>query len=117
MYNSNCVNRAAILIIGTSTARDPTTVDLRTEARVLVARDFRGVISFIDDIDVAAPIEFSDGVVQMRGLTALSPRVITDFGDSGAPVVDHNGDLIGFVVGPSSASRPPIRCQFCGKLA
>jgi len=81
-----------------SNVRDLTLADRRTAVTVLVARDFRGLTSFVDDIDVSGPIRFADGVVNMTGMVALSPQV-TEPGDSGAPVIDANGALVGFVVG------------------
>jgi hypothetical protein len=97
-WTTGISNASDVLTRAAASVRDPTNADLRTAVTVLVARDFRGRTSFLDGLDVQAPISFSDGVAEMRGLAALSPQV-TGPGDSGAPVVDHNGDLIGFVVG------------------
>ena len=91
-------NASDVLTRAPAPIRDPGAADLRTEVTVLVARDFRGRTAFLDDLGVRALISFSDRVVSMRGLAALSPQV-TVAGDSGAPVVDHNGNLVGFVVG------------------
>jgi hypothetical protein len=87
-------NPSHILTRPPALARDPTRADLRTAVTVLVTTDFRGKPTFIEGVGVSA--NFSGG--GMAGLTALSPQV-TVSGDSGSPVLDANGDLIGFVVG------------------
>jgi hypothetical protein len=53
---------------------------------------------------VGAPADFgSDGM--MTGMVQLDPRV-TDGGDSGAPVVDLTGAVVGYVVGFGTTTDP-----------
>jgi hypothetical protein len=97
-WTTAIANASDVLTRAPASIRNPTNADLRTAVTVLVSTDFRGRTSFLDDLGVQAPISFSDGVIEMRGLAALSPQVTVP-GDSGAPVLDHNGTLIGLVVG------------------
>lgn len=80
--------------------RDPLNADVRTQVSVIVSRDFRGVTAFVEGVGVSKDVIFADGsVVNMTGLMALSR--VTEGGDSGAPVLDFNRQLIGFVVAGS----------------
>jgi hypothetical protein len=78
--------------------RDPGSIFRGIAVSVLVAGHSGAQDAFVDDIN--APAMFSDGNA-MTGLIALAPRV-TDPGDSGAAVVDGQGQLLGFVVGASA---------------
>lgn len=80
--------------------RDLAKADVRVQVTVIVSRDFRGVTAFVEGVDVSKDVRFADGsVVNMTGLVALSR--VTEGGDSGAPVIDFNGRLVGFVVAGS----------------
>ena len=82
----------------TAGVRDPGPGDVNRPAWVLVARDFRGLGATIDGFDESAPFDDGQAVVSMTGLVSLN-KAITNPGDSGAPVVDEQARLIGFVVG------------------
>lgn len=63
---------------------------------LVTVRTARGLReSFVDALDV--PARFSDGKT-MVGLIRLGGRITID-GDSGAPVMDGNGAIVGFVLG------------------
>ncbi len=81
-----------------ATARDPEESDVNTEVLVLVPWDFRGIPAFIVGVNAQAVFVSGGADVTMTGLTALTGG-ITNPGDSGAPVVDSNRELIGFVLG------------------
>ena len=97
-WTSDPAPESDALGLAIDTARDPDESDVNTEVLVLVPWDFRGVPAFVVGVNAGA-VFVSGGVdVTMTGLTALTGG-ITNPGDSGAPVVDSNRELIGFVLG------------------
>jgi hypothetical protein len=80
--------------------RDPTAADVGHSATVLVPWDVAGRLVQIEDVGASAAFGLGANQVSMRGLCAVHPA-ITSPGDSGSPVLDDNGVLIGFVVGSS----------------
>lgn len=76
--------------------RDTDSNDVNTTVTVEVAWDPSGREAQVTDVDATG--YFAEG--PLSGLTALASQVTTD-GDSGAPVRDYAGNVIGFVVGVS----------------
>ena len=74
--------------------------DIGVPVFATLARKREPVRSLIHGVDVR--VRFSDGT-SMRGLIELEHDLAIG-GDSGAPVADVNGRLVGFVVG-SNGSR------------
>jgi hypothetical protein len=88
---------AALVLTGDpANVRDPDSNDVNTIVTVEVAWDPSGRAAQLTD--VGATGYFPDG--SLSGLAALASQITTD-GDSGAPVEDYSGTVIGFVVGVS----------------
>jgi hypothetical protein len=72
--------------------------DLNTAIWIQTARDSTPRKAFITDVGASAPFAYETGTLTVEGLIATS-HAVTEPGDSGAPAVDVNGRLVGFVVG------------------
>jgi hypothetical protein len=79
--------------------RNPTHNDRNHCVWVHVARELAPVGAFVHEVDIPARVFRADGSgeIVMYDLVAIDP--VTKPGDSGAPVLDENETLIGFVVG------------------
>lgn len=82
--------------------RDPTHADLNQRVWVYVQRDLAPVAAYVNGIDVRASFFRADGPgeIDVEGLVAID--AVTQAGDSGAPVVDDDDNIVGFVVGSDS---------------
>lgn len=82
--------------------RDMTYADLNNRVWVKVLRDFAPVAAYVDGIDVRASFFRANapGELTIDGLIAID--AVTQGGDSGAPVLDENEEVVGFVVGSDS---------------
>jgi hypothetical protein len=88
---------AALALAGEpADVRDTDSNDVNTTVTVEVAWDPSGRAEQVTDVDATG--YFPEG--SLSGLSALASQVTTD-GDSGAPVRDYAGSVIGFVVGVS----------------
>lgn len=87
-----------LLVSPAAAVRDPTSNDLTFEVAVHTARDFKPQRSWIHDIRATGHFRLHGRDYVIPNLTTADPQV-TQRGDSGAPVLDFQGDLIGFVVG------------------
>jgi hypothetical protein len=78
--------------------RDPNEADVNTAVRVYVRTEVTPRKAYVAGVGVTAPI-YTDGsnTSLMQGLTAIDG--VSEHGDSGSPVLDWNGNLIGFVLG------------------
>jgi hypothetical protein len=65
---------------------------------LLLPRDFEPTPSYVADVYVSAEFWYGGMTREMEDLIALFPQV-TSGGDSGAPVMDFNNQIIGFVLG------------------
>jgi hypothetical protein len=90
----------AALSMAPRAVRDPVKTDVLHSATMLVPWDVAGRVVQIDDVDARATFGQGAGQVTMRGLCAVHPST-SNPGDSGSPVLDDSGVLIGFVVGSS----------------
>jgi hypothetical protein len=78
-------------------ARNPSEQDTNRRVQLMVPGISTPMESHIDDVNVTRGFSTPIGPITMAGLTAI--RLATVKGDSGAPALDDNGVLIGFVVG------------------
>lgn len=88
---------AHLLCLSTRAIRDPGPTDLSATVHVLVASEPGGIAARVTDVGCEATFRTLAGNVRVEGLLGLEQ--VTQPGDSGAPVVDWRGDVIGFVVG------------------
>ena len=80
----------------------PTDVSLVNEKVFLLLRgDFSPASSYVSDVHATADFWYGNQTNTLKDLIALSPQV-TSGGDSGAPVIDFNSQLLGFVLGAKS---------------
>lgn len=97
--------------------RVPDSSLLNEKVFFLLARDFQPVPSYVTDVDASAPFNYEDGIRSLNGLLSVYPQV-TAAGDSGAPVVDFNSRLIGFVLGSLAGKTYVIPAgRVCDALA
>jgi hypothetical protein len=78
-------------------ARDAGNGDVNERVFVLLPESFTPIESHIDGVGVSASFIIEAGALTLRGLTSIDR--VTRGGDSGAPALDVNGNIIGFVVG------------------
>jgi hypothetical protein len=78
-------------------ARNPTNQDTNRRVQLMVPGISTPMESHVDDVNVRRGFNTPLGPITMAGLTAI--RLVTVKGDSGAPALDENGVLVGFVVG------------------
>jgi hypothetical protein len=78
--------------------RTLTRKDMRVAVYIRVARDISPRETFVGDVGVTMPVAYRGGTRVLTDLIATTQDV-TEPGDSGAPAVDWEGNLVGFVVG------------------
>jgi hypothetical protein len=89
---------ADLLVSLPAEVRDPDESDVGFQVFVQVLRDFEPHASWIEDVGLTSDMTFPGGTVTLENLVAIAPQVTVP-GDSGAPVLDHQRQLLGFVVG------------------
>jgi hypothetical protein len=87
-----------VLVSQARQVRDPSEQDLTFVVHVKVQREFAPKQSAIEGVGVTGHFVHDGAEIAIDGLTTLQPAVTVP-GDSGAPVVDGSGNLVGFVVG------------------
>lgn len=84
--------------VGSETfARDATTGDLHKRVFFYLPESFTAIESHIEGVNVTGVFSTPSGTLRLTGLTSVDR--MTRSGDSGAPALDVEGNLIGFVVG------------------
>ena len=78
-------------------ARDASDQDLQQRVFVIKPGAITAFESHIEGVGVSAVFGTSAGLISLRGLTSIDR--MTAGGDSGAPVLDAQGNVVGFVVG------------------
>jgi hypothetical protein len=78
-------------------ARDARDADLQQRVFVLLPRAITPIESHIEGVGVSAVFGSDGQLLSLVGLTSIDR--VTQGGDSGAPVLDAQGSVIGFVVG------------------
>ena len=91
----NSVPPAALL--DNTLVRDPTISDTHHRVRVILPDLPTPIESHIDDVNRTRGFSTPIGTIKMSGLTAITR--VTVPGDSGAPVLDDDDQLVGFVIG------------------
>ena len=88
----------SLLVSPTRPVRDPDPQDITFTVAIHTLRDFQPKLSSIDGVNATGFFLSQGQRVQIDGLVSLSPQVVSP-GDSGAPALDGNGVIVGFVVG------------------
>jgi hypothetical protein len=77
--------------------RDATSGDVNQRVFVLLPESFTPIESHIDGVGVTTTFVVGSGTMLLRGLTSIDR--VAHGGDSGAPVLDVQGNMLGLVVG------------------
>jgi len=92
-------NQTSLIATAATSVRDLTPNDVNVAIWVHLARDIEPRKVFVTDVGETVPFDYEDG--RRRHLPGLigTSHDVTIGGDSGAPALDFDGNIVGFVVG------------------